>query len=343
MKKRKSATLAGKKVAILYHAFSSQEKNTYYSPEHHTVDDEVKETVEYVNNVFKASKIKTKIIKVSPGRLEEMKNLKVDYIFNLVDSKAMEMQIIKILDRMQIKYSGSRLPGIINNNNKIKCKSIFVKHGLPTPEFSVIKPSDKISRQIIPGKFPLIVKPAFEHCSLGITVQSVATNFTQLKKIVKRLRHQFAQTLICEEFIRGEELQVTILEKQGQTVALPISEMRFVQKSRNKWNIYGFAEKWDRGSKVYKSTAFVAPPKNVPPDIGKQIRKDAIRAFYVMGFRDYARFDIRYHSEKKQWYFLEGNANPSIGFEPGDSMGEAIKAAGLTIPDFYLQILRNSL
>lgn len=331
-------------VALLYHYVPKKITDKYFSAEHALVDNQTDEIVQYMDVLFQRQGYNVQIIKVEPDDISELKNIKADFVFNLVDSKAMEMQIAKILDRLKIPHSGSGFDAIQASNNKLKTKKLFEKSTLPTPKYTVIQPKTRLSRSLIPSKFPVIIKPAYEHCSIGITDNSIALTYEQFKKIVKRLRVQHKQTLIAEEFIPGKELQVTVLETKGETVALPIAEIAFRKNmEKNKWNIYGFDEKWSKHLPVYKSCHFIAPPKKLQQDIDAQIKRDAIRAFYALGLRDYARFDLRYNPKAHQWYFLEANANAGFDPDPRDAMTASIAAHGMTMDDFVLQIVKNSI
>jgi len=283
------------------------------------------------------------VIRVEPDDLSGLKKLHADFVFNLVDSKAMELQIAKILDRLKIPHSGSSFSAIQTSNNKLRTKRLFEKNKLPTPLYRVIHLGDRMSRSKIPDRFPVIVKPAFEHCSIGITDFSIAQNYEQLKKVVRDLRKKHRQTLIAEQYIPGKELQVTVLETPAKTFALPIAEISFRGKIRNKWNIYGFDEKWSKHLPIYKSCHFVAPPKKLRNSIDDLIKKDSVRAFYALGLRDYARFDIRYNPKNRLWFFLEANANAGFDPDPRDAMTVSISAHGMTLDDFVIQIVNNSI
>ena len=338
--KRKSAK---KTIALLYHYVPKKIVNQYFSKEHTLVDNQTDEIVQYMERLFDRRGYDVQIIKVEPDDLSELKKLKADFVFNLVDSKAMELQIAKILDRLHIPHSGSSFQAIQTSNNKLRTKKVFGKNQLPTPKYSVIHLKERISKKLIPSKFPLIVKPAFEHCSIGITNYSIAQSYEQFKKIVWNLREKHHQALIAEEFIPGKELQVTVLETHNKTYALPIAEIAFKGKVRNKWNIYGFDEKWSKHLPVYKSCHFVAPPRKLQQTIDSRIKKDSVRAFYALGLRDYARFDLRYNPKIRQWYFLEANANAGFDPDPRDAMTASIAAHGMTLDDFVLQIVKNSI
>ena len=343
---KKSKTIRRKKhftIALLYHYVPEEITDTYFSREHALVDNQTDEIVHYMKRLFRRRGFRVQVIKVEPDDLSELKKLKADFVFNLVDSKKMELEMARILGRLHIPYSGSSFRAIQTANNKLKTKHVFEKNLLPTPTYMVIRKSDRVSRRLLPGKFPIIVKPAFEHCSIGITSHSIATNYDHFKTIVTEMRKKHKQALLAEEFIPGKELQVTVLETPNKTYALPIAEIAFRGKVKNKWSIYGFDEKWAKHTPVYKSCHFVAPPKRLRDDIDTQIKKDSIRAFYSLGLRDYARFDLRYNPKIKRWFFLEANANAGFDPDPRDAMTASITAHGMTLDDFVLQIVHNSL
>lgn len=346
MNKKKRLIKTKKKftIALLYHYVPKEITDKYFSKEHALVDNQTDEIVHYMKRLFTRRGYRVQVIKVQPDDLSQLKKLKADFVFNLVDSKKMELEIARVLDRIHVPHSGSSFDAIQTSNNKLKTKKLFQKSKLPTPSYTVVGLSNRLNRSMIPDKFPVIIKPAYEHCSIGITDNSIATTYEQFKTIVRQLRKKHRQTLIVESFIPGKELQVTILEKKNETVALPIAEIAFKKNMpKNKWNIYGFDEKWSKHLPVYKSCHFIAPPKALNTDIDGQIKRDSIRAFYALGLRDYARFDLRYNPKIHQWFFLEANANAGFDPDPRDAMTASVLANGMTLDDFVLQIVKNSL
>ena len=118
-------------VAILYHYVPKTLTDEYFSHDHAIIDNQTDEIVYYMKKLFIRHGYSVQIIKVSPDDLSELKKLKADFVFNLVDSKAMEIQIAKILDRLKIPHSGSSFEAIKNSNNKIHAKRVFEKFNLP--------------------------------------------------------------------------------------------------------------------------------------------------------------------------------------------------------------------
>lgn len=336
MKKRKT-------IAILYHAVPLIRSRHAIDDAIAISDHDTQLIVKYMITMFRRHGFRAEPVTVYPDDLSHLQKLKASYVFNLVDSKKMEIQIVKVLSRLHIPHSGAGLDALMISNNKIRSKKLFEKHGISTPAYTVIAPAGRISRSLVPGKFPIIVKPAFDHASVGISEESVALTFVQFRKIAKKLRAVFRQPLIAEEFIKGKEFHVTVLETKNQTIAFPIAELRFRNNMGNKWNMYGFTEKWDKNAPIYNRLYFVAPPPKTPEHICRAIQRDAIRAFYALGFRDYARFDVRYSPKTKQWYFLEGNANAGFSEDPEDAMTASIKAQGMTLDTFLLALVRNAI
>jgi len=330
-------------IAILYHYLPKTAQKKYFSKEMAIVDSDTDRTVQYMHRLLLREKYSVQIIKIQTNDLSNLQKMKADFVFNLVDSKEMEVQIAKILDRLHIPHSGASEKAIRTSNNKLKTKHIFEKNFLPTPPFSILRLKDRVSKRWIPSKYPIIIKPAFEHCSVGITEHSIAQNYRQFKSIVKRMRKKYLQTLLVEQFIPGKELQITVLETKDKTIALPIAEFTFRNGIKNKWNIYGFDEKWRKELATSKNCYFVSPPKKLLPDIDTKMKKDAIRAFYALGLRDYARFDLRFNPKNGKWFFLEGNANAGFSENDEDAMTASIKAHGFTLDDFVLQIVTNSI
>ena len=343
MQKKKTFRKKKLTVALLYHYVPQEIADKYFSAQHALVDNQTDDIVKYMTRLFQKRGFAVQVIRVEPDDLTALKSLRADFVFNLVDSKKMELEIARILGRLNIPYSGSSFRAIQTTNNKLKTKKVFLKNNLPTPRYCIIRMGARLRRAMIPGKFPVILKPAFEHCSIGITDSSIATNYERFKEIIRNLRRKHRQTILAESFIAGKELQVTVLETPSKTYALPIAEIAFKSKVKNKWNIYGFDEKWSKNLAVYKSCHFIAPAKKLTNDIDGSIKKDAIRAFYALGLRDYALFDLRYSPKAHQWYFLEANANAGFDPDPRDAMTASIKAHGMTLDDFVLQIVRNSI
>lgn len=343
MRKHKNRTLKKTRcLAILYHYVPKTKKPKGFDREVSLVDHQTNEIAYLMRRIFLRKGYTVQLIKVSPDNLSELKKLHADFVFNLVDSKIMELRIARILDKLHIPYSGSSFEALRASNNKLRSKRLFQKFNLPTAPYTSIHPKDRLSKRLVPGKYPVIIKPAFEHCSVGITGKSVARNYEQFKTIVRFLRKTSKKTVIAEQFIHGKEYHVTVYETKNSINILPIAEVAF-KKGYKGWNIYDFDAKWNKRSNAFKYCYFISPPKKLPDSVYHKIKDDCIKAFSAFGLNGYARFDLRYDPSKKQWYFLEANANPGFEPDPHDAMTASILANNMTLEDFILNIVVNAI
>lgn len=263
---------------------------------------------------------KAKIFELRRETIKGLKKIKADIFFNDCDGIGEDIKheeaVPDLLDKLNFKYTGSSGKALVLTNNKIKTKKILQRN--------------KIS---VPGnkKFPLIVKPANEHCSLGISLNSVVNDKTELKKQIKKIKKEFGRRVMVEEYIAGRELNVLILGNE----VLPISEIIFGDFYKNKPKIVDFKAKWVENSVNYRQTVGVCPAK-IDKKLETKIKKIALKAFQVCGGRDYGRVDMRL-ADNGKFYVLEVNLNPDISPEGGAF--RSAKTAGYDYSGFLKKIV----
>lgn len=252
--------------------------------------------------------------------IKDLKKIQTDIFFNdcdgIGDEIVHEEAVPNLLDKLNFKYTGSSGKNLVLTNNKIKTKKIFKEYKIPTPGNL---------------KFPLIVKPSNQHCSLGISLNSVVNNKIDLEKQVKKIKKEFGQEVLTEEYIMGRELNVLILGNE----VLPISEIIFGDYYKNKPKIVDFKAKWVESSVNYHQTTGVCPAK-LNKKLEEKIKETALKAFQVCGGRDYGRVDLRLADDGK-FYVLEVNLNPDIS--PGGGAFRSAKTAGYDYPGFLKKIV----
>lgn len=215
-------------------------------------------------------------------------------------------------------------------------KQELQRYKLPTPNGAIFATGD----EAIPDDlhYPVIVKPSLEHCSVGLSYDSVAHTRDELMPIVARQVTTFQQPTLVEEFIDGRELLVYLLEEKSKVRVLAIYEAIFSGTHPLPFQTY--EAKWETNHPDYDSLYM---------DIAKLTSKEqkiveevAVCAFKKMGFRGYARFDMRLKDNIP--YLLETNANPSVYDADGeveDINSEVIQ--GIAFPDYVSKIVESAL
>ncbi len=208
------------------------------------------------------------------------------------------------LEQMGYAYSGSTPPVLRLSGNKEKVKEALLRAGVPTPRGCVCTPD----RSAPWDRFPAIVKPLREHCSIGITPESVVLDRDTLLERIRFVTDTYDQPALVEEFIDGREFRVT-LWGNDEVEILPPVEMEFSAFSDVRERLCSWDAKFTPGSRHYTEIRTVAPAPLSEEEL--RLLAEVSRAAYrAMGIRDYARFDFRLRDGV--FYLLDPNPNPDI-------------------------------
>ncbi len=183
--------------------------------------------------------------------------------------------IQRLLDQRGVPYTGSGPAASRAAMDKIESKRIFSVRGIETPAHRVISRSDEpdlLEKAALGLGYPLVVKPAREGSSVGVTIhRDPSTLHPGCSEAFKYGPHA-----LMEKFAAGRELTVGVLDER----TLPIIEVRPAE---------GF---FDYSAK-YKDTRtqYVVNP-NVADADAKVVRDAAVRAYRALGCDGAARVDI---------------------------------------------------
>lgn len=241
-----------------------------------------------------------------------------------------EATVAHLLESRNMIYTGSP-PEIIGNcENKQFVKHTLSALGLPTPLWGVYE------NPFAPdwNCFPAIVKPANEHCSLGISSESVVLDRGELERQIRFIHQNFNQPALVEDFIDGREFHVSMIGN-GSLLMLPPVEMDFSACSDIHDRLCTFDAKFIPGSKHYEIITSLIPASLSEGEYGEleQTCFDCFRAFEC---RDYARLDIRLRDGI--FYILDINPNPDISSDA--SMACAAEYMGLTYGELGSRLVR---
>ena len=224
-----------------------------------------------------------------------------------------------VLETLKIPYTGSGVMGSALSIDKWRTKLIWQAAGIPTPKFQMLTTDSNWLKVIDHLKLPLIVKPAREGSSIGVTKVMTAGDLpTAFQLAVK-----FDPLVIAEEFIAGQELTATIV---GEEV-LPLIRIEAPDGA------------YDYQNKYFTDVVKYHCPSGIRADIDAEIRAVTLKSFRVLGCEGWGRADMMLAADGR-YGFLEMNTSP--GMTSHSLVPMAARAAGMSYPDLCLRILQSA-
>ena len=231
-----------------------------------------------------------------------------------------------LLDILGIPYQGAGVLGSAVAMNKLAAKKIYDACEIPTPAWAVIEKNNTENALALAGSlgFPLVVKPASEGSSLGMSIiKSLDTLSDALD-----LAFKHDSTVILEAFIKGRELTVGVLGNE-ELAALPVVEII----PGEKYEFFDYAAKYQKGA-----TTEICPAK-ISDEMAQEARELAMAAHRALFLKGYSRTDIM--ADGTNLFVLETNTIP--GMAPTSLLPQAAKAAGMNFGALLDQLIELAL
>lgn len=274
--------------------------------------------------------------------IAELINSHVDFVFNVCErinnNSLLEPHSAALLDILQIPYTGSNPQTLALSIDKIRVKKLLSYHGVPTPSFDYFySMNDRLEEDL---RYPLIVKPANTDNSIGITNDSVVRNRKELKKQLEKVLVEHKRPALVEEYIEGDEVDISILGNDETMEVLPLSRSIFDEMPEGVWHIFPFEAKWGTGT----TTDYFGPyeriqverPARYTAKLTRFIKEIATDTYNILDCHDYGRVEVRVDKEGNP-YILELNPNPSIN--KGDSTPNCAAEIGMDYDRFIYHVL----
>lgn len=239
-----------------------------------------------------------------------------------------------ILEELGFVYTGSTGEAFKNNQNKIITKKLLMKNGVKVPEYKEYKLGDDFSDWNI---FPAIIKPINEHCSNGITRESVVMTADELQISANKILNTFSSGVLVEEFLDGSEYMVGLWGSDEYEV-LPLVELDYSEVADEKDRIFSYEAKWDKSSDVFEDVTQHCPAV-LDFALEQKIKDIAVLAFISTGCSNYGRLEIRLKNGVP--YVLDVNANPDM-MGPNEMILAASKL-GYSHGEMFLKIAQLAL
>lgn len=290
-------------VAIVYSLPSKRMLSTKYGE----TDNDSARIAEKVKLGLESKGMITSTYAIGQDTTADILGIKADCIFNLIEwcgqDIALSQKAFAYLQKLKIPVTGVNEELFVMSGDKTRMKQALQKIGVPIPKGQVFETGEE---KIEVLTYPVIVKPSLEHCSMGLSYDSIAHNEEELRQIVKRQIADFHQSALAEEFVVGRELLVYLIEEKSGVRVLPIEEVIF--SNHNPLSFQTYESKWEVDHPDYQTSEVVVA--KLSKKAQKIVESVCIEAFNKMGFRGYSRFDVRLKDGVP--YILETNANPSV-------------------------------
>lgn len=241
-----------------------------------------------------------------------------------------EPLVPQILDSLGFVFTGANAAALELCEDKHRVKRRLLKSGIPTPQWRMVD-SPRCEEW---NCFPAIVKAAYQHCSEGITPDSVVMSRENLRERIACVLDTYNEPALVEDFIDGREFHVS-LWGNGQIQMLPPVEMDFSAFSDIHDRLCTYDAKFVPDSKHYKEIKTLLPS----PLDGKArrgLKNVAAAAFKAVGCRDYARIDIRLRDGV--FYVLDVNPNADISADA--SMACAAELGGYSYGEMGSRLVK---
>ena len=220
------------------------------------------------------------------------------------------------LELMGIPYTGSGVLASALAMDKWRTKLIWQAAGIPTPRYVLLDGGTDFAAVSRDLGLPLMVKPANEGSSIGMSKVTAADDLPRAYELAAR----YDDLVFAEQFIEGAELTAAILGDR----ALPLIRLETPRI------FYDYEAKY-----LADNTRYLCPC-GLPPEQEQQIQALALRAFRVLGCRGWARADVMLDKSGAP-FFLEMNTSP--GMTDHSLVPMAARAAGLSFEDLVMAIL----
>ena len=225
------------------------------------------------------------------------------------------------LEVLGVPYTGSGVMGSALAMDKWRTKLVWLASGIPTPRYRIVDPRTDWWSVVAELGLPLIVKPAREGSTIGLTKVSVVDH--DELAIAYREAEQHDDLVLVEEFVAGIELTSSIVDDR------PLPLIRIEAPQGN----------YDYHHKYFSDETRYFCPSGIPEASERAIQAQSLDAFRLVGATGWGRLDLILKDDGS-WQFLEVNTSP--GMTGHSLVPMAAKQAGIDFAELCVRILRGA-
>jgi D-alanine-D-alanine ligase len=223
------------------------------------------------------------------------------------------------LEYLGIPYTGSGVMASGLAMDKWRTKLLWQAAGIPTAPYELLTPQTDFPGVVARLGLPLMVKPAREGSSIGM---SKVTTLEKLQPAFE-LAVRYDDSIIAERFIEGIELTAGILDDEP----LPLIKLETPRV------FYDYEAKYSADD-----TRYICPC-GLPEPRERAIQEQALASFRLLGCAGWGRVDLML-SNAGAPAFLEVNTVP--GMTDHSLVPMAARARGMSFEDLVVRILESA-
>ena len=260
-------------------------------------------------------------VDITGNPIEVLQNLKVDRVFNIIHGRGGEDGVLQaILEVLGLPYTGSGVMASALSMDKLRTKLCWQGMGLFTPKWFVMRSESDLDDCMTQLGFPVIVKPAQEGSSIGMSKANSREELIAALKLAK----QYQCDVYAEQWVQGQEYTVGVLAGE----ALPAIRLETP-------NVF-----YDFDAKYRANTTQYHCPCGLNPKREQQLQELAVTACQGLGVEGWARVDVFIDNDDCS-QLIEVNTVP--GMTDHSLVPMAAKVAGVNFDELVWRILETSM
>jgi len=224
------------------------------------------------------------------------------------------------LEWLGIPYTGSGVPASALTMDKLKTKQVVMGAGIAAPEYAVLSVPGDLPRALEELGLPMMVKPASQGSSVGITKVASAADLPRAFEEARRID----PLVFAESFIAGGEFTVGVLGRS----ALPSIR------------IEPATEFYDYEAKYFREDTQYHCPSGLDESAEAALQAAALASFRVTDCYGWGRVDFMREAATGKFYFIEINTTP--GMTDHSLVPKAAARAGIDFEELVWRILETS-
>jgi D-alanine-D-alanine ligase len=224
------------------------------------------------------------------------------------------------LEWLGIPYTGSGVLASALTMDKLKTKRVVVGAGLTAPPYAVLSGPGDLERALAEIGVPMMVKPASQGSSVGITKVKAAADLKSAYAEARRVD----PIVFAEAFIAGDEFTVGVLGDRG------LPSIR----------IQPATEFYDYEAKYFRNDTQYHCPSGLDERAEAELQAAALACFRVTDCAGWGRVDFMREAATAKFHFIEINTTP--GMTDHSLVPMAARQAGIDFDELVWRVLESS-